>query len=159
MSVFESQQVDWLTDNGEGIKSFFVSLVVFLCAFTGHHQTPGRGSTYTPVTLLWCLCVLGSCETHIPVPYIEEPVFYFPGRLYWLCLSTPTCFCLDNIGWGSWVVGESVGVHWLLVSSWRTQRRGGTAVGMSGYGAVVLCAHPIIGRSGAYGTVCTPMGR
>lgn len=57
LSVFESQQVYWLTDNGEVIESFFVILVVFLCAFTGHHQTPGRGSSYTPVTLLWYLCV------------------------------------------------------------------------------------------------------
>ncbi|KAH0501777.1 Tubulin-specific chaperone D [Microtus ochrogaster] len=28
---------------------------------------------------------------------------------------------------------------------------------MPGYGAVVLCAHPIIGKSGVHGTVCTPM--
>lgn len=37
LSGFERQQIYWLTDDREGIESFFVSLVVFLCAFAGYH--------------------------------------------------------------------------------------------------------------------------
>lgn len=134
-----------------------------------------QGIQLHPSDLVVVPVCLGSCETHIPLPYIEESMFYFPGRLYWPCLNISTCFCLDNIGWGSWAVGESVGAHGLLVSplgfmgcrcAHGKHREGEVqlwecpavelwyyvhTLSLAEVGSMVLCLHPWVGRMDSVG--------